>query len=434
MEEMCRNDEGCLEKVFNINFSMNKYKELLNKYITKKESFALCLINIRGFKLYNHVFGRELGDSLLYNIYMNFKRYMNRRGEVYRFGSDILLFVLPDIPNKYHAECILKDIFNRSNRPYNIMEHKIKVKFNIGAAIFPDDSNDLEELFNFADAALYHSRQHSNKGYKFFNYNLYEKFIQKEKTEVEIFNAIYKNELTLYYQPQVNLETRKIFGMEALIRWKHPKRGIVSPVAFIDIIENDNIIIQVGQWIIEEACFQIKAWNKLGFNDLRVSVNISERQLEDGNFFNLLQEILSETGTSPKQLCIEITERTLLKSKDTVINNLTQINKLGVKIFLDDFGSVYSSLSYLYKFPIDGLKIDKAFIDNITENTSKFIITRNIIELAKDLRMDVVAEGVENIEQLNCLKELNCPKIQGYIYGKPEDPNSIVKLLEYYNR
>ncbi len=239
-------------------------------------------------------------------------------------------------------------------------------------------------------------------------------------------------QLTLYYQPKIDIKKNKIYGVEALLRWDHPQYGILPPSVFLDTIINSGAIIKVGKWVLFEACQQIKYLHQLGFKELCVSVNVSDQQLKEEDFFNTVKEVLNQTQVQPKYLHLEITERIFLNSKENikkVMFNLKELKKLNIKILLDDFGTYYSCLHYLFTLPVDGIKIDKIFVDDLAHDNKKRIITKKIIEMANELGMEVIAEGIEKEEDLVCLKKLNCNQVQGFLFSKPIPIQHLVSLL-----
>lgn len=258
------------------------------------------------------------------------------------------------------------------------------------------------------------------------------KLHEEVNKEIALMEAVTKNEFILYYQPQVNINSNKIYGIEALIRWKHPKLGIVSPAYFIDDIENNGMIKSVGKFVLVEACMELLRLKKEGLNELVMSINVSVNQLEDKLFLPFFEKTLEYMKIEGKDINIEITERILLNPSETVLNTLIAIRKKGIKIFIDDFGTGYSSLNYLFNFPIDGIKIDKTFVKDIIHNNRKLIVLKNIIKLCNELELLIIVEGVEEKEQLNCLKKLNCEIIQGYIFSKPVDDNEITDTINKF--
>lgn len=286
-------------------------------------------------------------------------------------------------------------------------------------AVYPYDGETVDTLMKHADIALYRAKEQGKNQYQFFNGKMDRVVLQKTMIETALHEAIDNKQFTLFYQPQFDVQTGELIGMEALIRWIHSKLGVISPAMFIPIAEETGQIIAIGEWVIEEACRQIQIWNERHGRSLRMSVNISPKQFLKENFVEHIRAVLQQTQLLPDQLDLEITEGVAVFNEQYTIQKLQQLKQLGVHISIDDFGTGYSSLSYLRKFPIDRLKIAKPFIDGITEEKEDVAVVKAIIVLAKNLKLRVIAEGVETLQQLNILRSLQCDEIQGYVLGKP---------------
>ncbi len=425
MENPYRKQKCSMDQLPSINFSVNTYKKLIETYVKDKDKFAICLIDINNFKIYNHIFGYEYGDQLLLYIFRELEKYIEERGKVFRFGGDILMVLLWDIEDKKEVERIIKGFLVKFRGFYEFKGHKIIIKFKIGVAVYPEDSDEIEPLLRYADIALFYSKQNIEDEYKMFDFNMHKEVVMKEVVEMDIINSLADDEFILYYQPQIDLITGKTYAVEALIRWMHPLYGMLPPSLFINSIEENGMINDVGKWVIEEACRQLKKWHELGYNHIHVFINVSGKQLANKDFFYFVKNVLEETKIDPLFLCLEITEYSLSISEQYIVKNLVKLRNLGVKIYLDDFGMAYSSLDHLIHFPIDGIKIDRSFINGINSDHKKLIIIKKTIELADELGLDIIVEGVEEIEQLDCLKKLSCNKIQGYLFGKPMDPSEV---------
>ena len=265
-----------------------------------------------------------------------------------------------------------------------------------------------------------------------FKYNCTD--IPMKNAKIKMYHALKNNEFVLYYQPQIDISTMKTYGVEALIRWNHPKKGILSPVHFIDIAEQNGMINEIGKFVIYKACSEIKKCHDLGYPDLYMSINICPRQLEDIFFITFLQTTLKKIHISPEYLIFEITEGQYLNHDEHTLDNISKLKDIGIKIYIDDFGMKYSSLSWLRQFSINGIKIDKSFIDEIHSSRKDFIITESIVNLANALNIEVIAEGVEKKEQLDCLRKMNCNKIQGFIFSKPVSMDKLISTLDKLNK
>ncbi|SHI06469.1 bifunctional diguanylate cyclase/phosphodiesterase [Sporanaerobacter acetigenes] len=430
MAQIYNQNEDYSEIVEGINFSFNKCKDLIQDLTNDKDRFAICQLKVTNLKMYCYRFGYKYGHAMICHVYMELKKYLDNKGVVIRVHDNILILVLWNFNNKMELEKFIEEFLAKFENPCDIMNHKIKIQMNIGLAIYPQNGEEIEMLLRYADIALDYCQKDSCKKYEFFNFDMYLKVAMKEIEEMDILNALTDKEFILYYQPQVNLYTNRIYGFEALIRWDHPLYGLLPPFLFIDKLIENGAINEVGKWIMEEACRQKKIWNQLRYKDIIVSVNVSIEQLEDENFHLLIKDLLKKFNIKASSLNIEITEHEPYKLQKSVINNLKEIKKLGARIYLDDFGTSYCYLNNLCVLPVDGIKIDKFFIDDIEKNKKKYIVTKQTIELANQLGIDVVAEGIERKEQIDYLKEIGCYKAQGYFFGKPMPFDETISILE----
>lgn len=409
---------------------INKLNEKINAVADYKA--AVFIIDINNFKIINNTFGEEIGDKILVLAAEKLEKYKNKQESLYRLDADEFLLLLSDYKNEKEVEQRAEDIINIFKDYFEISCKNINIRVNIGTVVFPDNGDNADELLHNGYVALHNSKKIGADRYTFFSKAMSDELINKVKLETELARAIENKEFILYYQPQVNICNNKVYGLEALIRWNHPERGILSPAYFIDIVEQNGMINSIGKFVLYEACSELKRLHDKGFNKLVMSVNVSVKQLEDKDFYDYFEQTLIETKVDPKFIDIEITEGVLLNSSIAEINILKLLRETGSKVFIDDFGTKYSSLNYIYKFPVDGIKIDKSFIDEIKKSEKEFIVLKNIITLAKDIDIDVIAEGVEDSEQLEKLQTINCDKVQGYIFDKPIASENIVDCLNKY--
>lgn len=426
-----RNREVLLD-FCNLNYSISSFKKLIYNHFKKDDKFAVCLLDISNFKFYNYRFGYEYGDAVLTTVFYKVQQAIRDIGKVYRFGGNTLLILLKDIISENEVENVVKGILKIFDYPIDIGKEQIRISTNIGIAIYPHDSTNIEAILKYAEMALTYSKKCHNDKYKFFEQTMHHETIERGKVEGELINAIYNNEFILYYQPQVDINTMKVFGTEALLRWRHPKKGILAPSYFIDIVEQNGMINEIGKFVFHQACKELKRWHKLGFCNLCMSINVSETQFGDASFLSFIDEVLEKTQVEAKYINVEITERILINPSKSILNTLSALRNKGMKILIDDFGTKYSSLNYLYCFPIDGIKIDKSFIDRIESSEKELIITKNIVKLAHELNIEIIAEGVEQKEQLQMLKKINCEKIQGFIFGKPVAADEFINFLNKF--
>lgn len=420
--------EKSLFEFNNLNYPLDKFTNL----IEKGNRPTVGILSINKLKYYNYIFGYKFGDKIIDFALTKVKQQINTYGEVYRFGGSKLLIVLCGINSKHKLIKIIQNIETVFSKNIEIDKKMVRILISIGIVPYSDGCFDENKVLKCAEMALDLAKNSDSKRYIFFEHDMYEDIVNNEKFQIDILNSMINREFILYYQPQFNIKTKKLYGMEALIRWNHPKKGILSPNYFIDIIERNGMINEVGKFVFEEACTQLSIWNKSGYKNLTMSINVSHKQLEDISFLSFVKQVIFKTKLDPQNIIIEITERNLLNPTEKIVEILIELVDLGIKIFIDDFGTKYASLNYLYKFPIHGIKIDKSFIDRIQDSEKELIITKHIISLAKEISLDVVAEGVEKEEQLKQLVHIDCCKIQGYIFGKPVNASDFVKYFEKY--
>lgn len=417
----------------NTDFYSESYREFTKQYNSKANKFYLCLLDVAEFSLFNYAYGYKEGNILLNNIACEIKNKIPNECYVSRFIGDKIIIGIPTCDVNDNNESIQK-IFDALNIILQINDKKLMIHFNVGISVYPNDSNETDKILKYAELALCYAKQIKKTKYEFFESFMHKEFIKKANICSTLDCALKNKEFVVYYQPQVDIKTMKVYGMEALLRWNSPELGIVPPCDFIERLEQTGAINDVGKFVISEACNEIKTLNKLGHKNICISVNVSAKQLNDSSLSEYVHDVLEETKVDSRYLCLEITESNLVKPGKIVSDNLMELNNMGIKVYIDDFGIEYSSLNYLRQFMIEGIKIDKSFIDQIHTSEKQFIITKNIIDLAQKLNMEVVAEGVEMREQLNCLKEANCNKIQGFIFSRPVCPDKLVEFIDqFYN-
>jgi diguanylate cyclase (GGDEF)-like protein/PAS domain S-box-containing protein len=402
------------------------FNEQLSSLIVKakghKQKLAVLFMDIDNFKEINDLLGNTYGDLLLKELSKRLTSFLPKNCIVARDSGDEFTFILTEITRQSEVDQIVNEILDIFNSSFTIEEHEFIITASIGISLYPNDSTVAETLIKNADMAMYFSKNNGKNNYSYYSTQLNETIVTKRKLEKEIRKALENNQFTLYYQPQFNAQTKKIIGVEALIRWNHPERGIVAPGEFIQIAEDTGLIIPIGEWVLREACKQLKLWQKAGYLSFSIKVNLSARQFQLKNIVSIVSSVLQETQLEPHFLELEMTEYILMQNTKETINTLIQLKQLGLKIAIDDFGKGFSSLNYLKHFPIDTLKIDRSFVwDMLTDYKNEAIVT-TIITLAHKLNLNVIAEGVETEEQLNFLKKNQCDEIQGYLLGKPVSP------------
>jgi diguanylate cyclase (GGDEF)-like protein len=390
---------------------------------------AFLFIDMDNFKYINDTMGHEFGDELINKASERLTQALGNNGRLYRLGGDEFILVAFGIADKSEAECFTADILNSFKDEFEIRNSALHISFSIGIALFPEHGDNIEDLIKCADIAMYKAKEAGKNTYVVYDKKMNKAFSERMNIEKLLHNAMESNEFELYYQPMLDTETNKITCVEALLRWNSPILGMVSPMKFITVAEDTHLIIPLGDWVMNQACYFISQLRSKGFKELTVAINISTIQLLQSDFIDKVSGLLEHYQLDPDCIELEITESVLIESFTAVSKKLRKLRKMGIGIALDDFGKGYSSLSYLKQLPISTLKIDKSFIDNISINMEDKTITRHIITMGRSLGMTVVAEGVEKQEQLDYLKKYRCDKIQGYLFSKPLPENELKTLL-----
>jgi diguanylate cyclase (GGDEF)-like protein/PAS domain S-box-containing protein len=410
----------------------DRFNQLTSQSKRRSKQIALLMLDLNRFKLINDSLGHETGDRVLVEIGKRLL-HMARMGDtIARYGGDEFVVLLPDIESINAVTEIARRINFTISTPLEIDERILHVSCSVGVAIWPNDGEKLDNLLSNADAAMYQAKTRSGEKLQFFTEELNNQVQHRMNMESDLREAINHGELELYYQPQLNLANNTITGMEALLRWHHPKHGMVPPDHFIHLAEETGLILPIGEWVLSQACNQLKQYHEMGFSDLMVAVNVSVRQLEGQNMTLFIKQILNQTGINPACLEIEITESVMMEDPERMIESLRELKQLGIRLALDDFGTGHSSLSYLQRFPFDKLKIDRAFIRHIIESPDDAAIAMTIGAMAKSLKLEVIAEGVETEEQMEFLKKCGCNEIQGYLISRPVPASQFARLLSKY--
>lgn len=405
--------------------------ELANRYFFNDElirqlhsdnvqelSFALLFIDLDRFKTINDSLGHQVGDKLLKQAADRLKTIQDKNHLVARLGGDEFIVMLKDPDSKREITELADNIIRTLNQVYQVEYNRLNTSCSIGISLFPQDSSDPHELIRHADTAMYKAKDKGGNCYEFFTDEMNHQANTRLSLENDLRKAIQNQEFELYYQPQVATQDNQLLGAEALIRWRHPTQGQISPADFIPIAEETGLIKEIGKWALMEACSTFSSWNKAYGLDLKIAVNVSVRQLDD-LFVAQVQDTLNKTRIDPSNLELEITESLLMNNVKGYIELLERIKRQGINFAMDDFGTGYSSLSYLKQFPISKLKIDREFIREINNDQDDAAIVRAIIAMAKTLNLGIVAEGIENIDQLSLLQDLNCDSYQGFYFSRP---------------
>ncbi|XOK62623.1 putative bifunctional diguanylate cyclase/phosphodiesterase [Paenibacillus elgii] len=410
-----------------------KFQQTVGMSIRKAKlsgrKLSVMFIDLDRFKNVNDTFGHAFGDLLLTEAAERLKSGLQAGDGVSRQGGDEFTVLIKDTLQPQDAEKVAQKIIHLLSQPFAIDGHELRVGCSIGIAMYPQDGEDPITLMKNADTAMYRAKELGKNGYQFYKAEMNDTVIQKLVMEEWLNKALEQEEFVLYYQPQVDIFTTRMNGMEALIRWNHPRLGFISPGEFIPLAEETGLIIPIGRWVLRTACKQNKAWQLAGFPPLKMAVNISPIQFHQHDFVQVVLDALQESGLEPRYLELEITEGIAMYHVDQVIQKLQTLRELGVHISMDDFGTGYSSLNYLKKFPIDKLKIAQQFVRDITVDPDDAAIVQAIMAMALSLKLNVIAEGVETEEQLSFLLDIKCREIQGYIYSKPVPAHEFTDLM-----
>jgi predicted signal transduction protein with EAL and GGDEF domain len=346
-----------------------------------------------------------------------------------RLGGDEFTILIPDLERVENALAVAQRVKDAMRRPFQLDGHEIFVTASIGISLYPEDGEDSHSLLKFADTAMYHAKNCGKNNAKLYSSSLTMQIMSHVKLEVGLRKALQNNELYLLYQPQVDVPSSQIVGVEALVRWRHPEHGIIPPNDFIPLAEETGLIVPIGEWVLRTACSQAMVWQDTCRRAIRMAVNLSARQFKDENLTQIVLSALGDTGLEPRLLELELTEGTLMDDARATMVMLEQLRGIGVLLSIDDFGTGYSSMSYLKRFDVRALKIDKSFISGLPQDSENAAITRAIIAMAHGLKMIVVAEGVETDEQLLLLEQYGCDLAQGYLLGRPSPQDSITRML-----
>ncbi len=393
------------------------------------QSLAIMFLDMDRFKLVNDTLGHLVGDGLLQGMSQRLRDCLREGDTLARIGGDEFMLLLPLVRSRDNAAFIAQKILASLKHPFHIDGHEIYSGMSIGISVFPEDGDNLETLSKHADLAMYHAKDHGRNDFRFFTHELHRTLSGRLAVENDMRRGIQRGEFEMYYQPQVDIQSQRISGMEALIRWHHPERGLVAPGDFIPIAEECGLITPISKWVLDVACKQAKVWRAAGMAPISMGVNLSTREIEHPHFVDNFIKSLNNHGIDGKGIEIEITESTLMRDMDGAIEKLRRLAELGVKISIDDFGTGYSSLSYLKKLPVHTLKIDRSFIQDLVASSNGGTIVAGITAMAKGLKLNVVAEGVETHTQLDYLESIGCDAYQGYLFSQPVAVDNATKLL-----
>ncbi|MGH8472418.1 MAG: putative bifunctional diguanylate cyclase/phosphodiesterase, partial [Gammaproteobacteria bacterium] len=398
---------------------LDRLDQALAEVERHERTLAVLYLDLDRFKLINDSLGHHVGDLLLTAATARMRGLLRAEDTLARQGGDEFVVVLPDVQTAHDPAQVAEKIISALAVPFDLAEHRLQITTSIGISVYPTDGRDRDALLRHADAALYQAKEQSRNTYRFFDAEINRQANQRLAIENGLRVAQERGELILHYQPLFDLRTLAQTGVEALLRWRHPERGLVPSAEFIAVAEGSGLIVPIGRWVLSSACQQAAAWRRQGLSCARIAVNLSARQLRHDALVAEIREALTKSGLDPADLDLEITESSLMHDTLRAGQVLEEIDALGVQLTMDDFGTGYSSLSYLKRFPLDRIKIDRTFVRDVPNDPDDVATVHAIVAMAHQLRLCVVAEGVETPEQLAFLKDCGCDEIQGYLLGPP---------------
>lgn len=391
---------------------------------------AVLFIDLDRFKHINDSLGHHEGDQLLIQVANKLHEVIKHSDTVARLGGDEFVIILDNIRNVGDVNHIIDQIHTEFQQEIQLALQDVHITPSIGIALYPNDGDSAIELMKNADAAMYHAKDNGRNCSQFFTRGIDDSLQERIVLENALHQALKQQQFQLYYQPQVDVSSNKMIGAEALIRWIHPKKGVIPPDAFIPLAEETGLIVEIGRWVLESACQQLRAWTDQGMDNFVVSVNLSALQVQQPDFVNDVCQIVKRCGIQPERLDLELTESMIMRNAEETIKTLKQLSEQGLQISIDDFGTGYSSLSYLKRFPLDKLKIDRSFVNDITNDPDDAMICRTIISMAHNLNLKVIAEGVETNEQQALMRSYGCELYQGYLFSRPVPASEIPALMD----
>ncbi len=414
------------------------FMDRLNQFIELSKRtgkvMAVLFIDLDSFKEINDSLGHDIGDKVLVEVSNRMKMHMRSSDTLSRLGGDEFSIILNNLTDTEDITNIIINGMESFKKPFLVDNNTLHISMSVGISLYPNDGDTAHSLLKNADAAMYKAKQNGRNTYSFYDEEMTKKAYERIFLETELRKALKNDELTVYYQPQMNAGNEKVVGMEALVRWIHPEMGMIFPDRFIPLAELTGMIVSLDRVVMTKAIKEFKKWYELGLNPGKISLNLSIKQLEEEDFFDFIKELVESSECLFKNIEFEVTETQVMNNPEESISALRKLNDLGINISIDDFGTGYSSLSYLKRLPINKLKIDKSFVDNLPNDPEDSAITKTIVSLCKSLSLDVIAEGVETQEQKEFLLANGCSLIQGYLYSKPIPAQEMQKFLEKYNK
>ncbi|MBF0455860.1 MAG: EAL domain-containing protein [Magnetococcales bacterium] len=429
LREQAEFDE--LTKLPNRKLFQDRLQQAILQSNRTAQTFALMFIDLDRFKWVNDTLGHDAGDELLIMAAERLSHVVRQSDTIARLGGDEFTVILPNIMHLSMADLVARKILEQMSLPFKLKQQEVGISSSVGVAIYPNDGTTAEDLIKNADSAMYQAKESGRNAFQFFSSDINQKVRRRLQMEGEMRHALHHSRFFLDYQPKIDLNTNKIIGMEALVRWDHPEEGILFPKDFIPLAEETGLIIQIGAWVLRTACQDAAHWIASGYTELKLAVNLSTLQFRDKEqLVVLVEDTLTETGFPAHSLELEITESMMMDNLEQASAILTQLRALGVTIFMDDFGTGYSSLAMLKHLPIQALKIDRSFINNLEQHPNNSAFISAIISMAKQLGLHVVTEGVENRQQLQTLRKLGGKEVQGFIFSPPLGQKAFQKLLQ----
>ena len=395
----------------------------------QERPLAVMFLDLDRFKYINDSLGHDVGDQLLQSVAQRLQNSLRHSDTISRQGGDEFVVLLSNVEHAKDAAISAEKMLAAQMLPHHIGPHKLHISVSIGISVYPDDGQDTETLIKCADIAMYHAKERGRNKYKFYKYEMNMRVVERQSIEAELRLALERQEFVLYYQPVIHLLTGKIVGVEALIRWQHPERGLLSPEQFVTVAEDCGLILPMGRWVLHEACRQAQAWNQAGLPPVTIAINTSAHEFRAKDFIENIRATLTETGLPPHLLELEMTETVLMPDTEETDSVLRALVEMGVKLAIDDFGTGFSSLSYLKQYPTDALKIDRSFVSQMINNKDSAAIVSAVISLGINLRKRTIAEGVETAEQHALLLALHCDEGQGYYFSHPVAASEFAALL-----
>lgn len=401
--------------------------------LRQEEVIGILDIDIDNFKDINDTLGHSYGDELLLDVAHRLRSCLHDSIFLARIGGDEFAVLIQNIKDCDSVNDLVSDIRKAFEQPFTIATKEFFITVSMGISLAPRDGKSTQNLMKNMNSAMYVAKENGRNTFCYFDDSINQKLLDKLELQSELRKAIEEDQFIVYYQAQMDLIKGKIIGFEALARWNHPVRGIIAPSNFIPLAEENGMIVEIGKKMLREACIQLRKWEQEGYTSLTMAVNFSARQFRDVNFLDMVYSIVEETKVDPKHLEFEITETVALEDLDLTVETINRLRKIGISFALDDFGTGFSSLNYLKQLPVNNLKIDKSFLDTILDSVSDQKIVYTMINLARNLNIEVIAEGVELCEQERFLKEINCNKAQGYYYSRPVPEDQAHEVLKNFS-